>query len=127
MRPVFLALLAFVLTACDSSPPVISDIGLERNPNPTVPLAAILSVAIDEPAALMINIDDGERQWSLTPSEELSATHEIPVFGMRAGRDNTITATLTDAKGNAMTTGPLMFARSHGASLCRRCRREACK
>ena len=110
MRPVVLALLAFVVTACDNSPPAISDIGLERNPNPTVPLAAILTVATDEPAALTINIDDGERQWSLTPSEEMSAAHEVPIFGMRAGRDNTIAATLTDAKGNAMTSGSLTFA-----------------
>jgi len=110
MRSIFLVLIAFVVTACDSSPPAISDIGLERNPNPTVPLAAILTVATDEPAALTISIDDGERQWSMTPSDEMSAMHEVPIFGMRAGRDNTITATLTDAKGNAMTSGPLMFA-----------------
>jgi arylsulfate sulfotransferase len=110
MRSIFLVLIAFVVAACDRSPPAISDIGLEPNPNPTVPLAAILTVATDEPAALTINIDDGERQWSLSPSEEMSATHEVPIFGMRAGRDNTITATLTDAKGNAMTSGPLMFA-----------------
>jgi arylsulfate sulfotransferase len=110
MRSIFLVLIAFVVTACDSSPPAISDIGLEPNPNPTVPLAAILTVATDEPAALTINIDDGERQWSMTPSDEISAMHEVPIFGMRAGRDNTITATLTDAKGNAMTSGPLMFA-----------------
>ena len=84
MRPIFLVLIAFLVTACDRSPPAISSIGLEPNPNPTVPLAAILTVATDEPAALTIDIDDGERQWSMTPSEEMSAMHEVPIFGMRA-------------------------------------------
>lgn len=104
------AALALVLAACDQSPPQVSAVSLARNPNPSVPLAAILSVATDEPATLTINIDDGERQWSLPPQDKLALEYEVPVLGLRAAREHIITATLTDAKGNAVTTGPLTFA-----------------
>jgi arylsulfate sulfotransferase len=105
-----LTLFILTLSACDRSPPAVIDIGLERNPNDAVPLAAILSVTTDEPASLSVDIDDGERQWSVSLDDEAGVRHELPVFGMRAGREHTITATLTDAKGNAWTSGPLMFA-----------------
>jgi arylsulfate sulfotransferase len=88
------------------------DIGLAGNPNPNVPLAAILSVTTDEPASLQISVDDGERQWSISPDNAAAVSHEIPVFGMRADREHTITATLTDAKGNASSSAPLMFTTS---------------
>lgn len=110
MKRLVLATLVLLLSACDRSPPSVIDIGLAPNPNPTVPLAAILTVATDEPATLEISIDDGDRQWSMTPSDGAATSHEVPIFGMRANRENTITATLTDAKGNAWTSGPLVFA-----------------
>jgi hypothetical protein len=108
-RSTALILAALTLAACDRSGPALSDVSLAANPNPTVPLAAILSVATDEAATLTVGIDDGERQWSVSPSEEMAAQHEVPVFGMRAGRVHTITATLTDAKGNATTSETLTF------------------
>ena len=110
LRLPVLALFILTLFACDRSPPAVVDIGLERNPNDAVPLVAILSVTSDEAAILSVDIDDGERQWSASPDDEAALSHEVPVLGMRAGREHTITATLTDAKGNAWTSGPLMFA-----------------
>jgi len=110
MKQVLLLVLSiFTLAACDSSGPALSDVSLVANPNPTVPLAAILRVSADEPSSLTINIDDGERQWSVSPSDAMSTSHEAPVLGMRAGRMHTITATLTDAKGNTSVTEPLSF------------------
>ncbi len=104
-----LALSVFALAACDSSGPEVSDVSLVANPNPAVPLAAILRVTGDEPSTLMINIDDGERQWSVSPSDAVSTGHEAPVLGMRAGRMHTITATLTDANGNTSVTEAMTF------------------
>ena len=104
-----LALSVFALTACDSSGPELSDVSLVANPNPAVPLAAILRVTGDEPSTLTINIDDGERQWSVSPSDAISTGHEAPVLGMRAGRIHTITASLTDAKGNTSVTEAMTF------------------
>ena len=64
-RFIVLVLSTFALVACDTSGPELSDVSLVANPNPAVPLAAILRVTGDEPSTLTINIDDGERQWSV--------------------------------------------------------------
>ena len=66
------ALLPLLFAACSPTGPTISQVSLVENPNPSVPLAAILSVSTDQPVTLTINIDDGERQWSITPSTESS-------------------------------------------------------
>lgn len=84
----------------DTTAPVASDISLVQNPNPTVPMAAILSLTTDEPAMLTLGFSDGERNWTATPSSEYLTSHEVPVVGMRAGITHSITATLTDESGN---------------------------
>jgi len=111
-RTMVLILATLTLAACDRSGPVMTEISLISNPNPTVPLAAILSVAADEAATLTINIDDGERQWSVSPTDESAMSFEVPVFGMRADRMHSISVTLTDAKGNASTSDAMTFETS---------------
>ncbi len=107
---------ALLLIGCDTAPPdrdmtgpALSNVSLIGNPNPTVPLAAILSLTTDEPAELTLNIDDGERSWSVTPSEEMTTQHEVPVLGMRPGRVHTITASLRDTDGNETLSEELTF------------------
>ena len=109
LRTIVLAIISLTLTGCDSSGPVLSDVSLVGNPNPTVPLAAILTLSTDEQATLTIDIDDGERQWSVRPTDAMSTDHEVPVLGMRSGRVHTITATLQDAKGNHTVSDTLTF------------------
>ena len=84
--------------------PSVASVSLSANPNPTVPMAAVLAVATDVPTRLTIHFDDGERSWSVTPSEELSTSHEVPVIGMRPDRTHAITATLEDEGGLATET-----------------------
>jgi arylsulfate sulfotransferase len=108
-RCVAVALFALALIGCDRSGPVLSDVSLVGNPNPTVPLVAILSVSTDEAATLTINIDDGERQLSIVPGTGMATQFEAPVFGMQAARTHTITATLTDAGGNSTSSDAMTF------------------
>ena len=89
--------------------PSIGSVALEGNPNPAVPLAAILSVTTDVPTRLTVNMDDGERAWSVTPSEAMAVSHQVPVLGLRAGRSHTITATLEDASGRTAETAAQTF------------------
>ena len=91
----------------DVTPPVISDVILNRNPNPNVPLAAILSLSTDEPTAVTIRIDDGERTWDATSSDGFATDHSLIVLGMRSGRVHHISAVVSDASGNATETRPL--------------------
>jgi len=106
---VALTALSLALAACDRSGPALHAVSLTGNPNPTVPLAAILRITTDEPSVLTINFDDSERQWSVTPSNEMSTDHEVPVLGMRSSRVHTITATLQDSKGNQTTSKAFTF------------------
>lgn len=100
---------AETMPAADMSGPVLSNVSLVPNPNPTVPLAAVLSLSSDEPAQLTINFNDGERSWSVTPDDAMLTDHEVPVVGMRAGRVHTITASLQDADGNETLSESMTF------------------
>ena len=107
---------ALLLIGCDTAPPdrdmtgpALSNVSLIGNPNPAVPLAAILSLTTDDPAELTLDINDGERSWSVTPSEEMTTQHEVPVLGMRPGRVHTITASLRDTDGNETLSEELTF------------------
>ena len=95
--------------AGDTIGPVLSNVSLVQNPNPAVPQAAILSLTTDEPSELTLNINDGERSWSVTPNDEMVTSHEVPVIGIRAGRVHTITASLQDADGNETLSQALTF------------------
>ena len=95
--------------AADMAGPVLSNVSLIGNPNPTVPLAAILSLMTDEPAELTLNINDGDRSWSVTPDDQMVTQHQVPVIGLRAGRVHTITASLQDADGNETLSEGLTF------------------
>jgi len=91
----------------DTTPPVISYVILNRNPNPTVPLAALLSLSTDEPTEMTIRIDDGERAWNATSSDGFATDHSLMVLGMRLGRMHHISAVVTDRSGNVSETPPL--------------------
>ena len=95
--------------AADPAGPSVSNVTLVPNPNPTVPMAAILSVTTDVPTRLSLNFDDGQRTWSETPSEEMTTNHEVPVVGMRAGLTHSITAILVDANGRSVGTAAQTF------------------
>ncbi len=95
--------------AADMAGPVLSNVSLIGNPNPTVPLAAILSLTTNEPSELTLNINDGDRSWSVTPNDQMVTQHEVPVIGLRAGRVHTITASLQDADGNETLSEGLTF------------------
>jgi arylsulfate sulfotransferase len=95
------------LSAGDTTPPVISTVILNRNPNPTVPLAAILSLSTDEPSEMTVRIDDGEQTWDATSSDGFATEHSLMVLGMRLGRLHHITAVVNDRSGNVSETPPL--------------------
>ncbi len=48
LRAFVLIVISLALIGCDTSGPVLSNVSLVKNPNPTVPLAAILKLSTDE-------------------------------------------------------------------------------
>ena len=91
-RPRCLLVLSCVAAACwnagcgDATPPAFSAApSIATNPNPAVPLAAVVSAETDEPAALLITVSDGEHEWTVPVSPELGTRHSLPVLGFRPG------------------------------------------
>lgn len=95
------------LLGCENAPPKIETVILNRNPNPSVPLAAILTVTTNEPTRAVAHLDDGERTWDVTSSDDLATEHTLTILGMRPGRMHHITAVATDAEGGVSESPPL--------------------
>ena len=73
----FLVLLSLlVLAACTPAPPVISDLSIAPNPNPTVPLAARIQLVTDLPSRITVEIEDGADVRSLTPGENANGVFD---------------------------------------------------
>ncbi len=90
-----------------SAAPVIEALILNRNPNPAVPLAGVLTVITDKPTRATVRIADGERSWDATSSQEFATEHSLMVLGMRPGRVHHITAVATDSDGRVTHSRPL--------------------
>ena len=105
-RIVVSAVLIFLL-GCENAPPEFNTVILNRNPNPTVPLAAILTLTTNEPTQVVVRLDDGERTWDVTASDVLATEHALTILGMRPGRIHHITAVATDAEG-AVSESPAL-------------------
>jgi hypothetical protein len=63
--------------------PEIETVILNRNPNPSVTLAAILTGTTNEPTRARVRLHDGERSWDVTSSDVLATEHTLTVLGMR--------------------------------------------
>jgi len=86
-------------------PLLVSDPQLVPNPNPAVPLAALLSVTTDVPTQVEVRIADSTHEWSVVADKELKTVHErVPILGLRPGREHTITVTVRDSKGQSTST-----------------------
>lgn len=111
LKPTFAALAALLLIGCgDSSAPTFTAApSVVANPNPAVPLAAIVSAATDEPAQLTIEVSDGESQWSVPEPAELTRDHRLAVLGFKPGRKHNIRVSARDAAGNESAVQELEF------------------
>ncbi len=113
-RPCFAlisAALAIALSGCSdtSAPKFATAASVAPNPNPAVPLAAIVSAATDEPAELAIKVSDGETEWLALAAGEPATEHKRAVLGFRAGRKHRVEVTARDAAGNISAPQTLEF------------------
>lgn len=87
------------------TPPV-----LRPNPNPKVPLAAVLSFEASEPVTTIVSVTDGVHQWELTFDPEDNPGDGLAIVGMRPERLHTLQVRLEDLDGNHTEgTVPLSF------------------
>jgi arylsulfate sulfotransferase len=96
-------LAAGIFAQADRTPPVlVAPAIVVRNPNPAVPLAAVVTFDSNEPAVAGIELNGagGVQRAETQPSLH----HTIPIVGMTAGSSNSIRISLTDAAGNVNAT-----------------------
>ncbi len=85
----------------DTTPPSFTNpVKIERNSNPSVPLAGVLSFATDEPVETTIQVSDGKNEWTLEYDQTKDPQQGLPVIGMRADREHKISVVIRDLAGN---------------------------
>jgi len=72
---------------------------ITANPNPAVPLAAVLKFAASQPVRTTISISDGGNSWQLKYGEDCDPTAGLPVIGMRPDREHEIRVYITARDG----------------------------
>ena len=82
---------------------------VSANPNERAPLAAIVAFATDAPSRAVLEVSEGGRRWSVDSGGELRTRHDVPVVGLRPGRDHAIAVTARGAGGERATAAPLGY------------------
>lgn len=107
---VTVAIVAAVAGCSTPAPPLqVSGLAVEPNPNERVPLAAILTCKTDRPTQASLTISDGVNPETVMPPTEFATNHELPVLGLRPGREHTISIALVDKEGSITQTEPLSY------------------
>ena len=88
------------LAACSESPGFRSEASIEANPNPRVPLAAVLSFEVGAPATTLIDLSDGKHSWRLEFGPEYGLAEGLAIMGMRPNRIHKIRMALCIADGD---------------------------
>lgn len=108
LKPVLIISLAIVMTsvvitACSEQGDIFSEIPeLIANPSGRVPLAAAIRFSSDVDIKTAISISDGTNKWvaEFDKSIAKNGIYEIPIIGMRPGRNHIINLTTTTDDGN---------------------------
>jgi len=107
-RPALVLVLAIAMTLllvpahADLGRPLITAPELVPNPSGRVPLAAAIRFRSDADVQSVLSITDGLNQWEAVFDASIAddGFYEIPVLGMRPGRDHEITLTVSSGSGS---------------------------
>lgn len=88
---------------CASIPQFATAPVVAANPNPAVPLAAVVTFAPTEPVSTTIEVSDGEHDWRLEYDATSDPTQGLPVIGMRPDRKHEIRVSIHDPAGKTTT------------------------
>lgn len=103
---------AFFSAAADAAgdPAFSTQPKVERNPNPGVPLAAVVRF---KPASSIketsITVSEGGREWSFNYGADRDPAEGLPVVGFRAGKEHELTVTFTGTEGTVAKSAPIIF------------------
>ena len=109
LRPALSLLGVFSMSACVAAPEFVTAPTISPNPNTQAPLVALIDFEAADASATRVAIDDGERQWDIDFPRTASADEPLIILGMRPGRHHTMTVSILDDRGNAVSAEPLTF------------------
>jgi len=69
-----------------------------QNPNPTVPLAAVVQFSASNAVQTIVQLSDGNRQWEIKFDQ--NPEDGLPIVGMRADQTHELTISIVDGDGN---------------------------
>ena len=98
-----------MVVGCSTGPSFEVGPELAANPNPSVPLAAVVRFTANEPVSTGIDVSDGVNAWTLDYGEAHDPAQGLGVIGMRPDRDHEILVTIRNAAGEETTAEPLTF------------------
>ena len=87
----------------------ISTPTISANPNPSVPLGAILKFETNRPVHTSIRITDGRNTWFVNFSYDEDPSQGLTIVGMRPDRIHTIDVEAKSRKGNRLQTPELQY------------------
>jgi arylsulfate sulfotransferase len=96
----FVSLFPFTCFGEDKPPEFTVPPTISQNPNPRVPLAAIVQFSANEPVQTTLKISDGKREWERVFDHSRQPKDGLPVIGMRPNQAHHISVTIRDAAGN---------------------------
>ncbi|MEM7537863.1 MAG: aryl-sulfate sulfotransferase [Chloroflexota bacterium] len=76
---------------------------ITANPNPSVPLAAIVTFATNQPVTTTLTIQDNQRSWQLHYDAQHNLAEGLPVVGLRPNRRHQIEVTIQDEQNTSLT------------------------
>ena len=97
-----------LLAGCAPGPSFIEAPVVEANPNPAVPLAAVVRFEASGPVETRLSVTDGTNAWELDYDASHDPAEGLPVLGMRPAREHTITVSISSDAGTT-TAEPLRF------------------
>ena len=100
----------FAFGAALSAAEFITTPSVVPNPNPAVPLAALLRFRANGPVTTTVTIADDARRWNVEFGRGADPVNGLPLVGFVPGRKHTIEVSIRDAAGKvARAAAPLEF------------------
>jgi len=87
-----------------TSPPRV-----EQNPNPRVPLVAVLHFETDQAVSTTVQIDDFDGRRNIQFDTSTNPETGLPILGMKPGRQHRITVVIENADGRSLASAPIKY------------------
>lgn len=102
-----LPLAVFFCQPALAEPAFLEAPSVRTNPNPAVPLAAVLSFRTSSPVTTTVSLDDGSRQWQVQFGPRHDPAKGLPLVDLGAGKDIRLRVRISDKTGAVDAPGSL--------------------